>query len=262
MAVTVVADTAAPVTSASAATGPMILTPADGAGSGVADTLYCVDSSNTCVPSTSGITVNPSCPGGVGPCSLYIRYYSVDRVGNKEATKSSSVIFPLAVSKFGSAADKVESSVGGISCGATCQANFQPYQQLTLTAVPAADSVFLGWSGNCVGNQTVCDIVMTGGKNVDANFDACGNATVRVDGSSYYNSIRAAYNQGGNTAELDLRSASEYVVDAAIFTNPDKTITLNGGFDCLFMSTGGPSIILGPLTITEGSVTVDNISIK
>lgn len=261
MAITVVVDTVAPVTTASAASGPLVLTPAD-AGSGVATTMYCFDTTNTCTPSIAGTTVVVSCPDGVGPCSLSVRYYSADRVGNSEAVQSTSVAFPLNVSKAGSDADKVVSSTGGISCGSSCAANFAPFQQLTLTAEPAPDSLFLSWSGNCAGNSPSCNILMNEGKNVSANFDSCFNPTVYA-GGNYYNSILTAYNWGGNGSELELRAAPEYTLSSSIFTQANaKVITLTGGLNCDFSPGGGMSTIVGPLTVSGGTLTMDGIIIK
>jgi|GEM_PF-2158561 len=63
------------------------LSPSDGSGSGIADTYYCIDTGNTCSPSTSGTTVNVSCASG-SVCQQYVRYYSVDVAGNTETVKS------------------------------------------------------------------------------------------------------------------------------------------------------------------------------
>ncbi len=63
------------------------LTPTD-TGSGVASTLYCVDSVNSCAPVTSGVSVSVTCAAGT-VCTQYVRYASTDNVGNAEATKSS-----------------------------------------------------------------------------------------------------------------------------------------------------------------------------
>ena len=67
------------------------LSPSDGSGSGIADTYYCIDDSNSCSPSSSGTIATVTCDVN-SICQKYVRYYSVDSVGNQEDTKSSVVI--------------------------------------------------------------------------------------------------------------------------------------------------------------------------
>jgi len=67
------------------------LNPSDNSGSGIAHTYYCVDTNNSCVPTTEGTSVSLSCDSG-SSCQQYIRYYSVDNLGNIENTESSNII--------------------------------------------------------------------------------------------------------------------------------------------------------------------------
>ncbi|MFA6093935.1 MAG: hypothetical protein WCU88_11580 [Elusimicrobiota bacterium] len=73
------------------------LAPSDGSGSGVSQTLYCTDADNTCAPSTAGTFLSVAC--STGTCQTYIRYYSVDNLGNTESVKSKLVridkVFPV-----------------------------------------------------------------------------------------------------------------------------------------------------------------------
>jgi hypothetical protein len=57
-------------------------------GCGVSATYYCVDSSNSCTPTTSGTSVSVTCADG-NVCQKYVRYYSVGVSGSTETTKSS-----------------------------------------------------------------------------------------------------------------------------------------------------------------------------
>ncbi|MBI2084646.1 MAG: hypothetical protein HYT70_03495 [Candidatus Aenigmarchaeota archaeon] len=56
-------------------------------GSDCDDTLFCVDETNSCVPSSSGTSVIVTDEG-----TNYVRYFSVDNAGNTESTKSVSVM--------------------------------------------------------------------------------------------------------------------------------------------------------------------------
>ena len=90
----------------------------------------------------------PACPG-TGTCaftpSAGITTVTADF---ESATVGVSLASPVAGLVLGT----VTSSPGGISCGTfgsggACQANFAPNAQVTLTAMPTPDSVFVGWSG-------------------------------------------------------------------------------------------------------------------
>lgn len=56
-------------------------------GSGCSQTLYCIDTSNSCTPNTAGTTASITCSSGQ-TCSKYLRYQSTDAAGNQEAVKS------------------------------------------------------------------------------------------------------------------------------------------------------------------------------
>ena len=76
----------------------------------------------------------------------------------------------LTVAKTGSGAGTVTSQPAGISCGATCSAEFEEGSTVTLTAKAAEGSTFSGWSGSgCSGNAT-CEVTMSEAKAVAAEF--------------------------------------------------------------------------------------------
>src|SRR6266581_4515527 len=64
----------------------------------------------------------------------------------------------------------VRSVPAGINCGTTCVGYFAPGTTVTLTATPAAGSVFGGWGGACSGNATTCTLTLDTNKNVSATF--------------------------------------------------------------------------------------------
>jgi len=56
--------------------------------------------------------------------------------------------FGLSVTKAGTGNGTVLSSPAGINCGSTCSGTFSSGTSVTLTATPAAGSIFAGWTGN------------------------------------------------------------------------------------------------------------------
>lgn len=69
-----------------------------------------------------------------------------------------------------SGAGTVASGDNAINCGSTCSGQFLKGQAFTLTAIPAAGSSFLHWSGACSGSASTCEVSMTGDSAVTANF--------------------------------------------------------------------------------------------
>ncbi|MFA5460184.1 MAG: type II secretion system protein [Candidatus Paceibacterota bacterium] len=66
------------------------ITPSDGSGSGIKATYYCIDTANTCTPTTSGTVASVSCASG-SICSQYVRYYTKDNANNVSSTYSKRV---------------------------------------------------------------------------------------------------------------------------------------------------------------------------
>ena len=159
------------------------LTADDGSGSGVANTFYCVDESNSCNPDTSGNEVSVTCPNG-SVCIRYVRYYSVDNVGNEEEVKTSG---PIRI-------DKSAPRVGDITVDPTIA------NQYTNTHPTISASIQDGGSG-----ITSCKYTIDGGTTWnDASWNATsGTCTANItglsNGSTYTFNIKgtdAAGNEG------------------------------------------------------------------
>jgi len=75
----------------------------------------------------------------------------------------------LTVSKAGTGSGTVTSNPAGINCGGVCSSPVIGGTSVTLTATPAADSAFTGWSGACTGTGQ-CIVSMTQARSVTANF--------------------------------------------------------------------------------------------
>lgn len=90
----------------------------------------------------------------------------------------------LSVIKLNSGNGTVLSSPDGINCGTRCNAPFTRRTNVTLTAIPASDSFFSGWSGACSGTNTTCSVAMNSAQSVTASFSALSSTGTVVE---YYN---------------------------------------------------------------------------
>ncbi|MBN2002834.1 MAG: hypothetical protein JXA21_05715 [Anaerolineae bacterium] len=165
-----------------------------GSGAGVVtDTSGALDCGITCTAafesaSVVTLTATPGSgdtfAGWMGACSG-----AGDCVVTMDAHKNVMAVFSadsnpmLVVTKAGSGTGSVLSDPAGIDCGETCAAAFEPNAVVTLTATPAGNATFAGWSGACTG-EGACVVTMDTAKNVVATFDMTSAAlTVAKDGN-------------------------------------------------------------------------------
>ncbi len=86
-------------------------------------------------------------------------------------------IFKINVTKTGSG--KVTSFPNGIDCGTRCELIYGKGATITLYATPEPGSTFLGWGGDCAGND-YCTILLNQDKNVSASFSNSGGASPNI----------------------------------------------------------------------------------
>jgi hypothetical protein len=86
----------------------------------------------------------------------------------------------VSVSKTGDGAGSVASSPSGISCGSTCNANFDRNAPIVLTATAAAASTFIGWSGGGCSGVVPCTVSTAAAATVSANFAANSSSNIAL----------------------------------------------------------------------------------
>ncbi len=89
----------------------------------------------------------------------------------------------LTLSRLGAAEGTITSFPAGLDCGATCEASFEGFTRVILTATPAPGAAFAGWGGACAAAGPVCDVVLDGDKAVTARFEAAASLAVTLTGA-------------------------------------------------------------------------------
>lgn len=130
----------------------------------------------------------------------------------------------------------------GIDCGDECVAPFANGTEVTLTAVPDAGSVFVGWGGACFGGEPTCGLVMTSNRSVGATFEPEGltyrlTVTTTGDGEGTVHSTPAGIACGSDCSE-DFPSGSTILLAA------------EAGIDSTFTGWGGACSGTGDCTVT------------
>ena len=93
-----------------------------------------------------------------------------------------------------------------------------------------------------------------------AAISLCSNNHARTTVSPVYSAtLGTAY---GNAASTDTIAAQSVTFRENLDLNGGKSITLKGGYDCLYSTNSLRTTIIGSLIVSTGSVIVDNISIQ
>ncbi|MEI6155139.1 MAG: hypothetical protein WCQ90_13755, partial [Deltaproteobacteria bacterium] len=80
--------------------------------------------------------------------------------------------YSLEVVKAGKGSGRVETTPTGIDCGSTCFQHYEGVTNVTLKAIPDAESSFAGWSGACTGNSPTCPVTVESIRYVIAHFNS------------------------------------------------------------------------------------------
>ena len=81
------------------------------------------------------------------------------------------VTYALGVSRTGGGSGNVTSNPAGISCGTDCTETFAGGTAVSLSAAPANNSTFAGWTGGGCTGTGACSVTMSANTSVGARFD-------------------------------------------------------------------------------------------
>jgi phospholipase C len=151
----------------------------------------------------------------------------------------------------------ITSSPPGINCPTTCSASFNQNTQVTLTASPAANFIFAGWTGACSGT-TACAVTLSANATVGANFTAQFSLTVTVSGSGTVTSTPAGINCSSGTCSAAFAQNTQVTLDESASSGADFTGwsgACSGTSNCVVTVSGATSVTASfvagiPLTVT------------
>jgi hypothetical protein len=165
----------------------------------------------------------------------------------------------LTVNFNGTGSGTVTSTPAGIACNSDCSAPFDMGTSVTSHAAPSPYSLFAGWfDGGCSGIGD-CLVTMNADTSITATFNRDTGHQVSLDGTGYYPTLQAAYDAAASGCIIKLW-AVDFTED--IFCNRPVEMTFQGGYDSGYTSTTGETVIHGTVSISDGTVIVDGLSIQ
>lgn len=146
----------------------------------------------------------------------------------------------------------------GTACNTTCSETYTSGTTVTMHPEASMYSLFSGWGdGSCTGNGD-CLLTPSTDITVTATFTYDTARQVMV-GTTPYSSVQAAYNATPDASIIKLWATS---YAESLTCNRAITVTLQGGYDSSYGSIVGESVVDGALTIADGTLIVDGLSIR
>jgi hypothetical protein len=166
----------------------------------------------------------------------------------------------LNVAITGTGEGVVTSTPSGIDCGATCTSSFSLGTGVSLHAAPSQYSFFTNWTTGCSGTGD-CPLTMNDDTTATALFTRDTAHQVSIGGSTthYYSTIQEAYNAA---ADNDIIRIWAVVYNEDLNCNKPIGVVFQGGYDSGYRTIVGDIVLSGTLTITNGTLIADGLSIK
>lgn len=189
---------------------------------------------------------------GTGPCTVTM-----------DAAKTVTATFNLGNPRLsivfaGTGQGAVTSSPSGISCNTNCSASFSSGTQVTLMPLASEYNVFGGWSNGVCNGIDNCSLTINSDASLTVTFDKNLAHQFKIN-NSYYSTAQDAYNAAVDGDVIKLWAVN---INENLVCNRSVAVTLQGGYDANYLNITGETILTGTLTVIDGSVSVDGLTIK
>ncbi len=128
------------------------------------------------------------------------------------------------------ASGTVSSTPSGINCSSNCSSSFINGDQVTLTASPAGDATFIGWSGGGCSGTGSCTVTMTGDMAVTALFSAA--KIYVVPSSESLGSVYAGTATSPQTITVSSSGSHDLILGTLSLTGTDTAEFIASGDTC------------------------------
>lgn len=151
-------------------------------------------------------------------------------------------------------------SPAGTVCNTNCASTYPSGTQLTLSPAASAYSLFTGWQNGLCAGVGGCLLTLNADTTETALFDYDAAHQVSIGGTAttYYSTIQAAYNAATNGDVIRLWAT---VYNESLICDRPLEVTFQGGYDSSFTSITGEVILNGSLSIANGLVIADGLTI-
>jgi len=219
-----------------------------------ASIYYTVDGS---IPTILSNIYNPANTIAV-TTSRTLKFFARDASGVSEPIRTATyTIRPVIdLTLLGNTNGSVTFMPSGVTCTADCRIPFDAGTNVTITGNYGASIVFAGWENYCSGTLP-CQSALSLDKTLNAYFY---DSPVRIKSSltHYYAQIQQACANSSYGSIIEAR-LQDYYEDVVFSYN--RAVTIKGGFDSQFGFQSDASTIHGSITISVGTVTIDNLAI-
>jgi hypothetical protein len=220
---------------------------------------------DSCSADGTGTGVFTSSITGLSPAAAYhVRAFATNSAGTAygdDVTFSSAAQLSVTLNGYGTGA--VHSSAPDINCSSgTCSRSYPYGSALTLTPAAGERSIFGGWQGSCSDPSGDCILTMDANRAVYATFNIDPAYAVWIDpGANYYDRIGTAYQDASQIGATNIKACRLEITENIDF-NMGKSIILSGGYNSSFSDNSGYTTVHGLLTVSTGSVAVNNLIIR
>ncbi|HTZ17676.1 MAG TPA: SBBP repeat-containing protein [Dissulfurispiraceae bacterium] len=201
--------------------------------------------------------------------TYHIRAYATNMKGagygsDVQFATAAPSLYLLTVQAGGNGQGSISSNAGGISYSYPTVSSdsglISTGTAVTVTASADAGSSVTWYGCDTTGGNTTtatCNVTVNAATMVKASFDTqCAIAPVRKDTTSYYDTIWAGYSGVADAGTLQIE-AQTFAEDLTL--NRNISVKFQSGYNCNYSANSGFTTINGSMTISGGTVTIENI---